>query len=83
MYERTSTASYGSRARKRPENWTTGGFVLYLLVVPIAVAFMAAPTVMLGVVLGAGAYILGRRLVRWLRRPPGGSGPPAPSRRPA
>ena len=74
MYQGSSTP-YGSRAHKQPENWTTGGLVLYLLVVPVAVAFMAAPTVMVGAVLGVVAYTLGRRLVRWLRCRSGGSGP--------
>ena len=44
--------AYRDSARDYRENWTTGGFVAYLLVLPAVLLVMAAPGVVLGALLG-------------------------------
>jgi hypothetical protein len=50
-----------SRADRGPR--TAGGFVVMSLVLPVVVALMAAPGVVLGAALGVGGIKLGERMV--------------------
>jgi hypothetical protein len=77
---RTTDRAYSYR-----ENRSTGGLVAYLLVIPVLAAVLAAPAVAFGAVLGVLGLLLGRRVLRRLRRRQGGGGLSSPeqSSRPA
>ena len=44
--------AYRDSARDYRENWTTGGLVAYLLVLPAVLLLMTVPSVVLGALLG-------------------------------
>jgi cobalamin synthase len=74
MYQgRAQVASKYSTA-EHTERRTLRGLVAYLLTVPALVAFMAAPAVAVGAVVGVLGVAVGRRVVRRLRWQHGESG---------
>ena len=60
--------SYRESAKDYRENWTTGGLVAYLLVLPALLVLMTVPSVVLGVVLGIVGVKLGERFLQHYRR---------------
>ncbi len=60
-------------AHPNTEQRTLGGLVVYLLAIPALVAVVAAPAVAVGAAMCVAGLVLGRRVVRHLRRQQAGS----------
>jgi hypothetical protein len=67
MYQGRTQAAAKYSTAEHTERRTLGGLVAYLLIVPALVAFMAAPAVAVGAVVGVVGVAVGRRASRRLR----------------